>query len=123
MRAVVNDTGIFLLTEAEPTMINCADNETSFFITNGFQSSKKITVKYQKDCTYFFQINATIDTAGILTAAGISLILFIAYIISGVKLLMLLANLPILVLIFIFFLNPRHCIVLKNWTPEKKVNR
>ncbi|MEP6674565.1 MAG: hypothetical protein ABJA78_05405 [Ferruginibacter sp.] len=122
MRAVINGTGIFQLKEKEPTLINCTAAETTLAVTNGFHSSKKIKLKYQPGCTYFFLANAVIDNVGMLTAAGITLCLFIAYIISGLKLLLLLANLPLLALLYIFFISPKNSIVLKNWVPEKKIN-
>lgn len=117
MRAIADETRIFHLEENEPQVINCLQTETTLVITNGFQSSKKIKLKYEAGSSYFFKINAVMDNMALLVTAGISVLLFIAYIISSVKLLLIIANVPLLVIVYFFFINPKGCIELKNWKP------
>lgn len=117
MRILVDDNRIFQLDEKEPVMISFTEEVVSFFISNGFHTSKKMSLPYQPGSTYFFQVNAAIDNTGIITAAGISLLLFVFYILYGLKLLLLLANIPVLTLIIMFFILRRNSIRVSNWTP------
>ncbi len=117
MRAIADGTRIFHLEENEPQVINCLQTETTLVITNGFQSSKKMKLKYEAGSSYFFKINAVMDNMALLVAAVVSLLLFLAYIISSVKLLLIIANVPLLVIVYFFFINPKGCIELKNWQP------
>lgn len=119
MRAVVNGTTIFDLKEKEPVVINCTTKETVLYITNGFQSSGKMKLRYEAGSNYFFQVNAVVDNLGMLIAVATSLLLFVSYIFSEIKMLLILANIPVLVLVYFFFIHPKGAIVLKNWTPAR----
>ena len=119
MRAVVDAATIFSLTENKPEVITCRNEKTTLLITNGFNTSKKLTLKYEPGCSYFFKVNGVVDNAGLYTALGISLLLFIVYIFVSVKILLILANIPLLVLIYFFFINPGQSIELKSWIPPK----
>ncbi len=118
LRAVVNRSILYELKEGEPVMIPVIDEETVLVVTNGFHSSEKLQLKFEPASTYFFQVNAVVNNAGIALALGISLLLFVLYAFNGSSILLIAANMPVLVLIWLFFLQPSRAIVLKPWQPE-----
>jgi hypothetical protein len=121
LRAVVNRSTLYELKEGEPVMIPVTDDETVLVVTNGFHSSEKLQLKFEPASTYFFQVNAVVNNAGIAVALGISLLLFVLYAFNGSSFLLVAANLPVLALVWLFFLQPSRAIVLKPWQPETVV--
>jgi hypothetical protein len=120
LRAVVNRSTLYELKEGEPVMISLPDDaaETDLVVTNGFHSSEKLQLKFEPASTYFFQVNAVVNNTGIAVALGISLLLFILYAFNGSSILLIAANLPVLALVWLFFLQPSRAIVLKPWQPD-----
>jgi hypothetical protein len=120
LRAVVNRSILYELKEGEPVMIPLPEDaaETDLVVTNGFHSSEKLQLKFEPASTYFFQVNAVVNNVGIAVALGISLLLFVLYAFSGSSILLIAANLPVLALVWLFFLQPSRAIVLKPWQPE-----
>jgi hypothetical protein len=118
LRAVVNRSVLYELKEGTPVLIPLVEDETVLMVTNGFHSSGKIQLKYEPASTYFFQVNAVVNNTGIALALGVSLLLFVLYAFNGSSLLLIAANLPVLALVWLFFLQPSRAIVLKPWQPE-----
>jgi hypothetical protein len=120
LRAVVNRSTLYELKEGEPVMIPLTEDAiaTDLVITNGFHSSEKLQLKFEPTSTYFFQVNAVVNNAGLAAILGVSLLLFVLYAIYGGSILLVMANLPVLALVWLFFLNPSRAIVLKPWLPE-----
>jgi hypothetical protein len=120
LRAVVNRSTLYELKEGEPVMIPLTDAgaETALVVTNGFHSSETVKLEYAPASTYFFQVNAVVNNAGLVIALVLSLLFFALYAFTGSTLMLVVANLPVLVLVWLFFLQPSRAIVLKPWQPE-----
>jgi hypothetical protein len=120
VRAVVNRSTLYELKEGEPVMIPLPDDApaTDLVITNGFHSSAPLTLPYAPASTYFFHVNAVVNNAGLIIIMALSLLFFALHAFTGSSILLVAANLPVLVLVWMFFLQPSRAIVLKPWQPE-----
>jgi hypothetical protein len=118
LRAVVNGSTLYELREGIPVVIPVNEGSTQLTVTNGFHRSEKIQLPFVPDSTYFFQVHGVVGNTGMAALLAISLLLFAWYAYSGSGFLLVAANLPVLVLIWLFFLWPSRAIVLKSWQPE-----
>jgi hypothetical protein len=121
LRAVINRNTLYELREGEPVMIPVVADETELMVTNGFHSSEKIQLKFEPASTYFFQVNAVVNNTGLLIALVLSFLFFVGYAFTGSIFLLVAANLPVLAMVWVFFIQPSRAIVLKPWQPETVV--
>jgi hypothetical protein len=122
LRVIVNEHDIYELREREPLVILCKDGEVvNIIVTNGFHFSRKIKMRYNT-ANHFFEVESFIDNIQLLTAAVLTLIFFGVYIFSGVKLFMLFANLPLLIMLFIFYWKRKEFIQVHRLPIEKQGN-
>jgi hypothetical protein len=117
MRAVVNGTSLYELNATEPVLIPFEQPHATITLTNGFHASAPLQLPYEAGSTYFFQVNGAIGNTASLAIAIVSICLFAAYALNGSAILLAAANLPVLALLWVFFLQPRQAIVLKPWQP------
>jgi hypothetical protein len=117
LRAVVNHTQLYELTEAEPVAIQFSEATVTLMVTNGFHASEPLQLSFEPGSTYFFQVNAVMNNKAMAVMALLSLLLFACYALNGSGLLLAAANLPVLALVWVFFLQPRRALVLKAWEP------
>jgi hypothetical protein len=118
MRAVVNSQHLYELAEAAPVAIPFADATVTLMVTNGFHTSEQLQLSFEPGSTYFFQVNAVVNNTGLTAMVLASLLLFVLYALNGSGLLLVAANLPVLALVWLFFLQPRRAILLKPWQPK-----
>lgn len=118
MRAVVNSQHLYELAEAAPVAIPFADASVTLMVTNGFHASEPVQLPFEPGSTYFFQVNAVVNNLGLAFLVLASLSFFALYILNGSGLLLIAANLPILALVWLFFLQPKRAILLKPWQPK-----
>jgi hypothetical protein len=119
MRAVVNNHHLYELAEAAPVAIPFADAAVTLMVTNGFHASEPLQLTFEPGSTYFFQVNALVNNTGLAFILLASLAFFALYVLNGSGLLLIAANLPILALVWIFFLQPKRAILLKPWQPKE----
>lgn len=118
MRAIVQSINIFELPISEAVPISFTDAEVTVSVSNGFHSSEPQQLTYAAGSTYFFHVTAVVSNSIILALLAAAIILFSLYAYAGFGLLLVAANLPVLVLIWMFFGQAKTAIVLKAWQPD-----
>ena len=76
---------------------------------NGFHSSRKVIVK-NKPGIKVYEIASYIDNVQLLTGIIMALLFFFIYIFSGLRFFMFFANVPILIMLYIFYIKRSHFI-------------
>jgi len=88
-------------------------------VTNGFHYSRVVTVKC-KPGFHFYEVESFIDNIQLLTGLVMTFLFFGIYIFSGAILFMIFANVPLLMMLFIFYIRRKDFIQVHVLTPEKK---
>jgi len=119
LRIVVNNHDIYECREKIPVVIAGNQPGTFFNVTNGYHTSRKLLVKKESGIT-FYEIGSYIDNMQLITGVVLVLLFFMIYILSGIRLFMIAANLPLLVLFLLLFLRRADFIqVHRLKTPDK----
>ncbi len=119
LRAVVDQQLLYDMREGEPLLISFTSPTAKIFVTNGFHASATTELPHAAGSTYFFHVEALVGNAAMIAMLAASVLFFAGYAITGQGFILLLANLPILALVAVFFLFPSRCIVLKSWQPDQ----
>lgn len=90
-------------------IINCTEPVTGIVITNGFHTSREIKV-VQKPGNHFYEIESRIDDVQLLAGILLMVLFFIIYIVSGVRVFMLFANVPLLLMLWHFYFKRKDFI-------------
>jgi len=119
LRIVVNDHDIYELREKIPVIICCAGDVMKLVVTNGFHYSRIVSVKC-KPGFHFYEVESFIDNIQLLTGLVMTFLFFGIYIFSGAILFMIFANVPLLMMLFIFYIRRKDFIQVHVLVPEKK---
>ena len=114
----MNEKDIYECKEKEVLEIACTGTVTRVVITNGFHSSRVVAIKY-KPGILVYEIWSYIDNMQLLTGLAITLGSFCIYIFTGLRFMMLFANLPILIMLFIFYIKRKNFIGISLLKPGK----
>ncbi|MBK7435076.1 MAG: hypothetical protein IPI66_15160 [Chitinophagaceae bacterium] len=106
---MLNGRDIYECREGHPLIIPCKTPSTRFRITNGFHASKEILVK-DKPAIYFYEIECGIDNIQLLTGLILTALFLCIFIFTGIRLFMIAANLPLIIMFFIVFIRKRSFI-------------
>ncbi len=119
MRIVVDDHDIYEFREKRPVIIPCTGQVMKLVITNGFHYSRVVKVKCSPGF-HFYEVESFIDNIQLLTGLVMTLLFFGIYIFSGAILFMIFANVPLLMMLFIFYFRRKDFIQVHVLVPEKK---
>jgi hypothetical protein len=112
----VNGKDIYELKEKQPLMIGNTLPVTRIIITNGFHHSREISISL-KPGTHFFEIESRLDDIQLLTGLLLVLFSFVIFIVTGVRLFMVFANLPILIFIWFYYFSRKNFIQIHRLSP------
>ena len=115
----MDDHDIYEFREKRPVIIPCSGSAMKFVVTNGFHYSRVVTVK-NKPGFHFYEVESFIDNIQLLTGLVMTFLFFGIYIFSGAWLFMMFANLPLLIMLFIFYIRRKEFIQVHVLIPEKK---
>ena len=115
----MNDHDIYEFREKRPVIISCAGNAMKLVVTNGFHYSRVVTVKC-KPGFHFYEVESFIDNIQLLTGLVMTFLFFGIYIFSGAILFMIFANVPLLMMLFIFYIRRKDFIQVHVLIPDKK---
>lgn len=90
-------------------------------VTNGFHFSRTVSVKY-KPGMQFYEVEGFVDNVQLLGGLFMMLFFFLIYIGTGIRLFMIFANLPLLIVVYILYVKRRSFILIHSLKPEKKVS-
>lgn len=118
---MVNDRDIYECREKKPLVINDTQPGTFFTISNGFHSSRKMTVK-RNSGMLFYEVGSFIDNVQLLTGIVLTGLFFLIFIFTGIRLFMIAANLPLLIMFFLLFLKKKDFIQVHRLRAPDKLN-
>lgn len=109
LKVIVNGHDIYEFKEKQPLLIYPSGNSTTIEVINGFHISNKITVA-SKPATLYYEVECRMDDVQLVTGVFIVLLLFAIYIFTGQKLFMILANFPVAIFLYIFYIRKKDFI-------------
>ncbi|MEI7472829.1 MAG: hypothetical protein WCJ85_11255 [Chitinophagaceae bacterium] len=121
LHVIVNQMAIYELQEKKPLQIPCDQTELTLSVTNGFQHSRTIKIRPQQG-VYFYEVESRIDNIQLIIGVVLLMLLFAIYIATGLRLFMLLANLPILILLWLFYFKRDGFILIHRLRIEKPMH-
>jgi hypothetical protein len=119
LRVVVNGTNIFECRERQPLVIEGTEPGTTLLVTNGFHYSRELVVPH-KPGTHFFEVESFIDDLQLITGLLMVALFFATYILTGVRLFLFLANAPVLVFLFFFYIKRNSFIQVHHLVPDQE---
>jgi hypothetical protein len=115
---VVNDTHIYELNEQQPVIIENEQLPIKVTAKNGFHFSQLLTIDDNKSSVLLLGVGCQVDNGKFLGSAFLSVWLFIIFFATTNYAILVLANLPILYIMYYFFWKPKE--FLKVWEVKKK---
>lgn len=100
-------------------MIECTEPLTKIVITNGFHYSREV-IFHQKAGTYFYEIESGIDDIQLLTGLVLSALFYTIFMFSGIQFFMIMANAPILFLLYMFYIKKKDFIRIHRLKPQQQ---
>ena len=119
LRIIVNDHDIYEFREKRPVIIPCTGDVTKIVVSNGFHSSRIVTVR-SKPGFHFYEVESFIDNIQLLTGLVLVFLFFAVYVFSGIVFFLLFANVPILIMLFLFYIRRHDFIQVHVLLPEKR---
>ena len=112
IRAIVNKLEIYELKEATPLLIPCNDPITAVVVGNGFHFSRTLEVNNQFQGTFFYQVDCMIDDVNLVYLTCLTVILFGMYLLTDMRGFMLIANFPVLYMLYVFYFQRKGFILI-----------
>jgi len=107
---VVNDVHIYQLKEQEPLILDEHDLPLKLIAKNGFHLSKPFYIKKHSTDNILIGIGCEVDNGRLWGGVIFSALFFTIFFVTGFYVLLLLANLPLLYLVYKYFLKPTEFI-------------
>lgn len=111
---VINDTQLYELVEEKPLLINIDQLPVKITAKNGFHFSKPLYITRQFNSPLYIDVGCEADNGRLWGGVLISVLLFIMFFVTHLYLFMLLANLPLLYLVYLYFLKPMEFITVEK---------
>lgn len=110
VRIIVNDRDIYLLTNNKPVVIPVDNDHPRIVATDGFHFTKPLQLHYKEPSYYRFRVTCAIDDLNLLGAAFFLVLFYLLGFATGVFILKLLSFVPILWVLFIYYINRKNFI-------------
>jgi hypothetical protein len=114
---VVNDIHLYQLKEREPLIIEERELPLKIVAKNGFHFSKPFYIKKYTGENILIGIGCNADNGRLWGGTAFCVLFFIIFLITGYQIVLLLANLPLLFLVYQFFLKPKEFITIETVKP------
>lgn len=114
MRVIVNSKEIYPLTTSEPVVIEVQDKHTSIVVTDGFHFTKPIDLVYKQPSYYHFKVVCSIDDLQLLGNFFVLVVFYLLGFFTGAFVLKLLSFLPIVYLLFAYYIDRNSFIQIKQ---------
>ena len=123
VRAIVNNNDIYPLTSTDPVVIEVNNDHPMLVVTDGFHFTKPIELVYKEPSYYHFKVVCAIDDFQLLANFIILAFLYLLGFISGVFIIKLLSFLPIVYLLFVYYVDRDSFLQIKQDKLLRKPNR
>jgi hypothetical protein len=112
LRIIVNGTDIYPLKAGRPVLISVLTNPVKITITNGFHYSQPVMLNTYVQEKYALTAGCLVDNFRLGYSIFLLFFLFGMYWITGMRLFQIVANLPILYMLYLLYFRRRQFIFL-----------
>lgn len=105
---VVNDSEFYELIEERPLLIECKNLPVKIMAKNGFHFSKPFYIRKPFHSPLYIDVGCEADNGRLWGAVLLSTLLFIIFMATGLHIFLLLANGPLLFIIYKFYAKPKE---------------
>jgi hypothetical protein len=120
---VVNDHDLYELKEQQPLILPADKFPVKIVVKNGFHLSKPYFINQPITENYFIDIGCEADNERLWGSILTSFLLFWVYNATKLHVFMVMANLPLLYLVYKFFLKPKQFITVEKLNTKRKTNQ
>lgn len=120
---IVNNKDIYPLTTTDPVVIEVEDDHPGIVVTDGFHFTKPIELAYDRPSYYHFKVVCSIDDFQLLAIFLVLAFFYLLGFFSGVFVIKLLSFLPIVYLLFAYYIDRNSFIQIKQDKLLRKANR
>ncbi len=114
VRVIVNNKEIYPLSNTEPVIIEVKDNHSRIVVTDGFHFTRPIDLTYKQPSYYHFKVVCSIDDMQLLGNAFVLIVFYLLGFYTGTLALKLLSFLPIVYLLFAYYIDRNSFIQIKQ---------
>lgn len=123
MRVIVNSKEIYPLTSDDPVVIEVQDNHPRIVVTDGYHFTKPINLVYKEPSYYHFKVVCAIDDMQLLGNFFVLVVFYLLGFFTGNFILKILSFLPIVYLLFAYYIDRNSFIQVKQDKLLRKTNR
>ena len=120
---IVNNKEIYPLTNEDPVVIEVYDKHPRIVVTDGFHFTKPIDLNYTQPSYYHFKVVCSIDDMQLLGNIFVLIVFYLLGFFTGSLVLKLLSFLPILYLLFAYYIDRKSFIQIKQDKLLRRDNR
>jgi hypothetical protein len=113
LRVIINGKKIYQLDKKGTVAIALTENRPNIVVTDGFHYTKPVEVIFKHMNVYYLQIVCAINDDQLLAAIIIMVLSGAVGIISGILVMKLVAFLPILYFLYLYYINRKEFIKIK----------
>jgi len=110
---ILNNKEIYPLTNNEPVIIEVHDNHPRIVVTDGYHFTKPIELTYKQPSYYHFKVVCSIDDFQLLGNFFVLVAFYLLGFFTGVFILKLLSFLPIVYLLFAYYIDRKSFIQIR----------
>ncbi|HEU4860581.1 MAG TPA: hypothetical protein VFT15_12125 [Chitinophagaceae bacterium] len=114
VRVIVDNKEIYPLSNTEPVIIEVKDNHSRIVVTDGFHFTRPIDLTYKQPSYYHFKVVCSIDDMQLLGNAFVLIVFYLLGFYTGTLALKLLSFLPIVYLLFAYYIDRNSFIQIKQ---------
>jgi hypothetical protein len=102
---IVDNKEIYPLSNDEPVLIEVKDNHSRVVVTDGYHFTKPIDLTYKQPSYYHFKVVCSIDDLQLLGNFFVLVVFYLLGFFTGVLVLKILSFLPIIYLLFAYYID------------------
>lgn len=114
VRVIVNNKEIYPLNNTEPVVIEVQQNHPKVVVTDGYHFTKPVDLTYKQPSYYHFKVVCAIDDMQLVGNFFVLILFYLLGFFTGVFILKLLSFLPILYLLFAYYIDRNSFIQIKQ---------
>lgn len=114
VRVIVNNKEIYPLSNTEPVVIEVHENHPKVVVTDGYHFTKPVDLTYKQPSYYHFKVVCAIDDMQLVGNFFMLILFYLLGFFTGVFVLKLLSFLPILYLLFAYYIDRNSFIQIRQ---------
>ena len=114
LRAIIDNRDIYPLSNKKRIIIPVEKNNFALVITDGFHITRPLQLSYDQPGYFNFEVTCIVDDLALLGGAFILIVFYLLGLFTGFLLLKLLSFLPVISLLFFYYVNRRNFLKLNR---------